>query len=76
MKVLIKNLAIFFLFPSKEFLTISLKIQLLKLLPKNKEQRKKQLGVDKLVTTSVVDRNYFLRFRLLLLKSYGSGSDF
>ncbi len=31
-KVLIKNLAIFFLFPSKQFLPISLKIQLLVIL--------------------------------------------
>ena len=41
-KVLIKNLAIFFLFPSKEFLPISFKIQLLETSSqKQKEQRQK-----------------------------------
>ncbi len=45
-KVLIKHLAIFFLFPSKKFLPISFKIQLLKISPqKQKEQRQKQLGM-------------------------------
>jgi hypothetical protein len=39
------NLAIFFLFHSKEFLPISFKIQLLESSPqKQKEQRQKQLG--------------------------------
>ncbi len=43
-KVLIKNLTIFFLFPSKEFLPISFKIQLLETSPlKQKEQRQKVL---------------------------------
>jgi hypothetical protein len=47
-------LAIFFLFPSKEFLPISFKIQLLETSPeKEKDQREKQLGADKLVTTQV-----------------------
>jgi hypothetical protein len=50
-KVFIKNLAIFFLFPSKEFLPISFKIQLLETSPqKQKEQRLKQLGADKMVS--------------------------
>ncbi len=49
-KVLIKNLAIFFLFPSKEFLPIPFKVQLLETSPqKQKEQTKKQLGADKLL---------------------------
>ncbi len=53
-KVLINNLAIFFLFPSKMFRPISLKIQLLETSPqKQKEQRQKQLGADKLVTTQI-----------------------
>jgi hypothetical protein len=53
-KVLIKNLAIFFLFSSKEFLPISFKIQLLETSPQNqKDQRQKQLGADKLVTTQI-----------------------
>jgi hypothetical protein len=53
-KVLIKNLPIFFLFPSKEFLPISFKIQLLETSPqKQKEQRQKQLCADKLVTTQI-----------------------
>jgi hypothetical protein len=44
-KVLIKNLAIFFLCPSKLFLPISFEIQLLKYFPqKQKEQRHKQPG--------------------------------
>jgi hypothetical protein len=47
-------LAIFFLFPSKEFLPISFKIQLLETSPQiQKEQRQKQLGADKLVTTQI-----------------------
>ncbi len=52
-KVLIKNLAIFFLRPSKQFLPISFQIQLLEYFPqKQKEQRHKQLRyADKLVTT-------------------------
>ncbi len=47
-KVLITNLAIFFLFPSKKYLPISFKIQLLVTFPqKQKEQRqKKQLDVS------------------------------
>jgi hypothetical protein len=53
-KVLIKNLAIFFQFPSKEFLPISFKIQLLETSPKKqKEQRQKQVGADKLVTSKI-----------------------
>ncbi len=53
-KVLIKNLAIFFLFPSKEFLPISFKIQLLETFSLNKkEHRQKQLGADKLITTQI-----------------------
>ncbi len=58
MKVLIKNLAYFFLFPNKEFLPTSFlffKIQLLQTSPqKQKEQRQKQLGEDKLVTTQIL----------------------
>jgi hypothetical protein len=47
-------LAIFFLFSSKEFLPISFKIQLLETSPQNqKDQRQKQLGADKLVTTQI-----------------------
>jgi hypothetical protein len=43
-KVLIKHLAIFFLFPSKNFLPISFQIQLLETsFQKKKEQRQKQL---------------------------------
>jgi hypothetical protein len=46
-KVLIKYLAIFFLFPSKKFLPISFKIQLLETSPqKQKEQRQRQLDVS------------------------------
>ncbi len=53
-KSLIKNLAIFYLFPSKEFLPISFKIRLLETSPqKLKDQRRKQLGADKLVTTQI-----------------------
>jgi hypothetical protein len=53
-KVLIKNLAIFFLFPRKKFLPISFKIQLLETSPqKQEEQRQKQLGADKLVVTQI-----------------------
>jgi hypothetical protein len=53
-KSLIENLAIFFLFPSKEFLPISFKIQLLETSPqKQKEQRQMQLVADKLVTTQI-----------------------
>ncbi len=48
------GLAIFFLFTSKEFLPISFKFQLLETSPqKQKEQRQKQLGTDKLVTTQI-----------------------
>jgi hypothetical protein len=48
------NLAIFFLFPSKEFLPIAFKIQLLETSPKKqKEKRQKQLGAEKLVTTQI-----------------------
>jgi hypothetical protein len=44
-KVLIKNLAIFFLCPNKQFLPIPLQIQLLEYIPqKQKEQRQKPLG--------------------------------
>jgi hypothetical protein len=44
----------FFLFPSKEFLLISFKIQLLETSPqKQKEHRQKQLGAGKLVTTQI-----------------------
>ncbi len=44
MKVLIKNLAIFFLCPSKQFLATSFQIQLLEYFPqKQKELRQKQL---------------------------------
>ncbi len=53
-KVLIKNLAIFFLFPSREFLPISFKIPLLETSPqKQKEQKQKQFGADKLVTPQI-----------------------
>jgi hypothetical protein len=37
-KVLIKNLAVFFLFPSKQFLQISFKFSCGKLLPKTKKK--------------------------------------
>jgi hypothetical protein len=47
-------LAIFFLFPSKEFLPILFKIQLLETSPqKQKEQRQTQLGANKLVFTQI-----------------------
>ncbi len=46
-KVLIKHVAIFFIFHSKKFLPMSFKIQLLETSPqKQKEQRKKQLDVS------------------------------
>ncbi len=46
-KVLSKYLAIFFLFPSKKFLPISFKIQLLETSPQQqKEQRQKELDVS------------------------------
>ncbi len=46
-KNLIKNLAVFFLLPSKKFLAISFKIQLLETSPpKQKEPRQKQLDVS------------------------------
>jgi hypothetical protein len=46
-KVLIKHMAIFFLFPNKKFLPISFKIQLLETSPqKQKEQRQMQLDVS------------------------------
>ncbi len=46
-KVLIKHLAIFFIFPRKHFLPISFKIQLLEISPqKQKEQRQLQLDVS------------------------------
>jgi hypothetical protein len=45
--VLMKHLAIFFLFPSKKFLSISFQIQQLETFPqKQKEQRQKQLYVS------------------------------
>jgi hypothetical protein len=48
-KVLSKHLAVFFLLPSKKFLPISFKIQLLETsAPKQKEQRQKQLDVSSL----------------------------
>jgi hypothetical protein len=54
-------LAIFFLFPSKEFLPISFKAQLLETSPqKQKEQRQKQLGADKLVTSQVWMHNILM----------------
>ncbi len=54
-------MAFFFLFPSKEFLPLSFKIQLLETSPqKQKEQRQKQLGADKLVTTSLFSDVFFL----------------
>ncbi len=53
-KVLIKNLAIFFLFPSKKFLPISFQNSAVgNFSHKQKEQRQKQLGFDKLVTTQI-----------------------
>ncbi len=54
-KVLIKNLAIFFLCPSKQFLPISFQIMLLEYFPeKQKEQRHTELGyTDKMVTTQI-----------------------
>jgi hypothetical protein len=53
-KILIKNLAIFFLFPSKQFLPLSFKIQLLETSSeKQKEQSQKQLGCDKLITRPI-----------------------
>jgi hypothetical protein len=43
-----------YLFPSKEFLPISFKIQLLETsLQKQKEQRLEQLGADKLFTPQI-----------------------
>ncbi len=46
-QVLVKHLAIFFLFPSKKFLPITFKIQLLETSPqKQKEQKQKQLDVS------------------------------
>ncbi len=60
-KVLFKNLAIFFLFPSKEFLPMPFKIQLLETFPwKQKEQRQKQLVSDKLVTTQFWKLKYMM----------------
>jgi hypothetical protein len=54
-------LAIFFLHPSKEFLPISFKIQLLETSPqKQKEQRQKQLGADKLATTQIWKLKIFM----------------
>ncbi len=54
MKVLTENLAIFFLVPSKEFLPIAFKIQLLETSPqKQKEQKQTQLDAEKLVTTQI-----------------------
>ncbi len=54
-KVLIKNLAIFFLCPSMQFLSISFQIKLLEYFPqKQKEQRHNLLGyTDKLVNTQI-----------------------
>jgi hypothetical protein len=47
-------LALFFLFPSKEFLPILFKIQLLETSPqKQQEQRQMQLGPDKLVIIQI-----------------------
>ncbi len=63
-KVLIKYLAIFFLFPSKTFLPISFKIQLLETSPqKQKEQRQNQLDVSFYIAKFV-----FLLQRLQRLK--------
>jgi hypothetical protein len=58
-KVLIKNLAIFFLCPSKQFLPISFQIQLLEYFPhKQKEQRRKQPGyTDKFDVTQIQKLN-------------------
>jgi hypothetical protein len=52
-KVLFKNVSIFFLCPCKQFLLISFQIQLLEYFPqKQKEKKTKQLWyTDKLVTT-------------------------
>jgi hypothetical protein len=51
-KVLIKNLAIFFLFPSKKFLPF--KFQLLKISPqKEEEQNQEQLDAEKFVITQI-----------------------
>jgi hypothetical protein len=54
-KVLIKNLAIFFPCPRKQFLPISFQIQLLEYFSqKQKKQSYKQLGyTDKLLTTQI-----------------------
>jgi hypothetical protein len=70
-KVLIKNLAIFFLFPSKEILPRSFKIPLLETsLQKQKEQRQKQLGADKVVYhTNLEAENFYVSAHLAILKS-------
>jgi hypothetical protein len=54
-KVVIKNLAIFFLFPSKQFLLGNSKFSCCKLFPKNRrnEDKSSKLGADKLVTTQI-----------------------
>jgi hypothetical protein len=54
-KVLIKNLAIFFLCPSKQFLLISFQIQLMEYFFQNqREQRHMLLGcTDKMVTPEI-----------------------
>jgi hypothetical protein len=45
LKVLIKNLAIFFLFPSKQFLPILFKFSCGKLLPKNRRNNVKKTTI-------------------------------
>ncbi len=65
MKVLIKNLAIFFLFPSKQFLLGNSKFSCCTLLPKNRrnEDKSSKLGADKLVTTQIWKfKNFDLSF--------------
>jgi hypothetical protein len=48
-----KNLANFFFFPSKEFLPISFKIQLLETSPQSRRKKDIKRGADKLVTTQI-----------------------
>jgi hypothetical protein len=64
--VFIKNLAIFFLFPSKEFLPISFKIQLLEISPqKQKEQTQKQIGADNLLPRKYGSLKFYVSFFLM-----------
>ncbi len=69
-KVLIKHLAIFFLFPSKKFLPISFKIQLLETSPqKQKEQIQMQLDFS-FFLMSFPSCTFWIRCNLLLLFTF------